>query len=310
MGKRAKRSRRTVVIVVAVCLSIAAAVIMYGLKNTPQREKKEERILIIETEVQQSAQEETESISVLTEQTEAISTEQPLTEETETPELPETESETLKADAPNGYTVVLDPGHQGSGLDMSGLEANGPGASEMKAKATTGTVGVYSGIPEYQLNLDISLMLQQELESRGYRVVMTRTDNNTAISNSERAIMAAENGGDIFVRIHANGSDDHSIHGALGMAPTESNPYVSELYHECLYLSNCIVDSYCEATGLANLGIQFYDDMTGINWSKIPVTILEMGFMSNEYDDLFMADEESRKNMVLGIANGIDRYFE
>ena len=49
--------------------------------------------------------------------------------------------------------------------------------------------------------------------------------------------------------------------------------------------------------------------MTGINWSKIPVMILEMGFMTNESDDYNMADAFMRERMVLGIADGIDLYF-
>ena len=74
---------------------------------------------------------------------------------------------------------------------MSAPEPNGPGSSEMKAKCTSGTQGTYSGVPEYQLNLEVSLQLKDELEQRGYQVVMTRTDNETAISNMERAQYAA-----------------------------------------------------------------------------------------------------------------------
>ena len=49
--------------------------------------------------------------------------------------------------------------------------------------------------------------------------------------------------------------------------------------------------------------------MTGINWSTVPVTILEMGFMTSQNDDLKMNDAEFQKAMVQGIANGIDSYF-
>ena len=62
-------------------------------------------------------------------------------------------------------------------------------------------------------------------------------------------------------------------------------------------------------TGFNNLGIQYHDDMTGINWSKIPVMILEMGFMTNEHDDTAMQDTDMQAKMVSGIADGIDLYF-
>ena len=206
--------------------------------------------------------------------------------------------------------VAIDPGHQGSGADLSGTEPVGPGASEMKAKTATGTEGRFSGIPEYELDLEISLLLEEELKARGYGVIMTRRDNDTALSNSERALMAYEEGGDIFIRIHANGLDDSSVSGALAMVPSPSNPYVGDLAEDSYLLGECILDGYCSKAGFESLGVQYYDDMTGINWSRLPVMILEMGFMTNESDDLRMADETVQPLMAEGIADGIDDYFE
>lgn len=210
----------------------------------------------------------------------------------------------------NGWKVAIDPGHQGSWVDMSELEPSAPGSSEMKAKATTGTTGKFSGLNEYELNLQVSLLLRDELEDRGYEVVMTREDHDTAISNKERAELAAAKGADILVRIHANGSEDTSVNGALAMVPSQSNPYVGYMYEECYMLGEDILNAYCENTGLANDGVQYYDNMSGINWSTIPVTILEMGFMSNQNDDLLMADKTFQPVMAEGIADGIDVYFE
>ena len=51
------------------------------------------------------------------------------------------------------------------------------------------------------------------------------------------------------------------------------------------------------------------DTMTGINWSAVPVTIIELGFMSNPAEDQAMQDATMQNNMVQGIANGIDAYF-
>lgn len=209
----------------------------------------------------------------------------------------------------NGHKVAIDPGHQGNWVDMSAQEPMAPGSSETKAKATTGTTGVYSGLHEFELNLQVSLLLKEELISRGYEVVMTREDNDTAISNMERAQLAANEGAEILVRIHANGSDDHSVNGTLAMVPSPDNPYVGHLYSQCYSLGESVLNAYCENTGFTNLGVQYYDNMSGINWSTIPVTILEMGFMSNESDDLTMADSSFWPVMAEGIANGIDNYF-
>ena len=192
---------------------------------------------------------------------------------------------------------------------MSATEPNAPGSSVMKAKCSTGTAGTYTGLNEYQLNLDVSLKLQQILTDRGYQVVMTRTDNDTAISNAERAQLATSAGADITVRVHANGDDSHTASGALTMCPSPDNPYVSSLYDQSNLLSQCILDSYCAATGFGSRGIIYTDDMTGINWSTVPVTIVEMGFMTYESDDRQMADPNFQQTMATGIADGIDAYF-
>lgn len=207
------------------------------------------------------------------------------------------------------YSVCIDPGHQGSWVDMSAQEAEAPGSSVRKTKSSAGTVGTTTGVCEYQLNLDIALLVRNELENRGYRVVMTRENNDTAISNSERAKLAASSGCDITVRIHANGSEDSSVKGALAMIGSQSNPYVSSLYDDSYLLANDVLNSYCSETGFKNLGLQFTDDMTGINWSTIPVMILEMGYMTNPEDDLAMQDPVTRGKMVNGITEGIEKYF-
>ena len=208
---------------------------------------------------------------------------------------------------PNSAVVVIDPGHQGSG--DSTKEPNGPGSTEMKARVTSGTAGVSTGVAEYVLNLDISLKLKTELENRGYTVYMTRSTHNVNISNMERAQYASSVGADIAVRIHANGSSNASVNGAETLAPSTSNPYVAHLANASQSLSRCVVNEYCSATGFKNRGVIASDTMTGINWSEVPVTILELGFMSNAAEDQAMQDATMQNNMVQGIANGIDAYF-
>ena len=208
------------------------------------------------------------------------------------------------------FTVCIDPGHQGSWVDMSAQEPMAPGSSQTKNKATTGTSGNYSKVPEYEVNLEVSLVLQKELTSRGYKVVMTREDNDKAISNKERAEFATEADADITVRIHANSDNSASAAGALTMAPTSSNQYLDQdIIEKSNTLSSCIIDSYCNATGLANKGVISADNMTGTNWSTVPVTILEMGFMSNQNDDLYITNSANHETMAKGIADGIDAYF-
>lgn len=227
---------------------------------------------------------------------------QPATDPSSQPTQPETPPKVP-------IVVCIDAGHQQSAIWDT--EPNGPGSDVMKAKLSSGTQGVVSKIPEYQLNLDISLLLEQELTLRGYQVVMIRRTNDCPLSNAQRAQVANESGADVFVRIHANGSENPAVNGMLCCAPTKNNPFLSEqVITQSIRLSEVMVEQFCLATGANNQGIYSVDTMTGINWCQIPVTIVEMGYMSNPEEDAKMATQEYREKMVAGIANGIDAYFE
>ncbi len=208
----------------------------------------------------------------------------------------------------NGHIVCIDPGHQAYGI--SAQEPNGPGSSVMKAKLSTGTSGVASGVPEHVLNLAVSLKLKAELIARGYQVVMIRETSDCPMSNAERAQLANGSGAEIFVRIHANGSNNRSISGAIFYAPSMGNPYLSAgVKSASISLAQTMVNHYCAVTGLVNRGVLQDDSMSGINWCTIPVTIAEMGFMSNPTEDLMMQDPAFQARMAQGLANGIDAYF-
>ncbi|MCR5227268.1 MAG: N-acetylmuramoyl-L-alanine amidase [Eubacterium sp.] len=208
----------------------------------------------------------------------------------------------------SGKTVVIDPGH--SSVVASGTEPLGPGSSETKAKDSGGTKGTTTGIYEYQLTMTISNKLKTELESRGYTVILTRSDNNTPMSCKDRAEVANNNNADTYIRIHADGSDNSSAAGAMTICITSSNPYISSMHSSSKKLSQCVLDSYCSSTGYKNRGVWETDTMSGNNWSKVPTTLIEMGFMTNSKEDTEMNDATFQTKMVEGIANGIDKYFE
>ena len=187
-------------------------------------------------------------------------------------------------------------------LLLTGCAASPVAVEEQtKAPEKPGTQGVSTGLAEYELNLRVALKLQAELEERGYEVLMIRATHDVTISNAERAAVANEAGAAAVLRIHAN--------GAMTICMTPDNPFNGTIYDVSYPLSRCIVDKICAATGAKNKGVWDTDTMTGINWSQVPVTIIEMGGMSNAAEDELLANDDYQNKIVTAIADELDQYF-
>lgn len=227
-------------------------------------------------------------------------------EEKEKEEQAMREAKEAEAAKNKGVTIVIDPGHSSVVEDKQ--EPVGPGAQEYKSGDTYGTSGNSTGTPEYELTLTLSQQLKTELENRGYTIVMTRENNEEPRSCVERAEIMNNAGAAACVRIHANGSEDTSVQGAMTICTTPENPYVPELYQSSRYLSDCVLNSMVNMTGCISQGVWETDTMSGNNWSQIPVTIVEVGYMTNPDEDVRLSQPEYQGQIIRGIADGVDEF--
>ena len=204
--------------------------------------------------------------------------------------------------------ICIDAGHQ----TKANLEKEpiGPGAKTTKFKVTGGTSGLWTKQTEYSLALKVAKKLKKILKKRGYKVIMCRTKNDVNMSNSERAAIANNSNADAFIRIHANGAASKSVNGAMTICQTKNNPFNSSIYANSKLFSEKVLDGVVNKTGCKKLYVWETDTMSGINWSKVPVTIIEKGYMTNEAEDRALNTASYQKKMAEGMADGIDAYFK
>jgi N-acetylmuramoyl-L-alanine amidase len=205
------------------------------------------------------------------------------------------------------HVICIDPGHQIL-VDMT-EEPEAPNSNIMKVQNPGGAEGIVTKMPEYQLDLAVSLKMEQQLKAQGYTVVMTRETNDVNIGNIDRAKIANNCNADLFVRVHADGVDDQTAHGISILVPGSQFVTDANLRAESRKAAQYLMNGMIAATGAYNRGLVETDDMTGLNWCTRPMMLVEMGFMSNPDEDVAMSTDAYQNKLAAGMVNGINNYF-
>lgn len=204
------------------------------------------------------------------------------------------------------FLVVIDPGHQQKA--NLNLEPIGPGATTQKYKVTDGTTGVVTKKREAVLVLEMAFVLKEQLEAKGIQVLMTRTSQDVDISNKERATFANDHKANLFLRLHADGSENPNQSGFAVLTPAEGSPYTKEIYAESLQISQTIVNKMRENQQVKVNGIKFREDLSGFNWAKVPGVLLELGFMSNPEEDKKLSDPQYVNSLLQSVTDSVEEY--
>lgn len=220
----------------------------------------------------------------------------------ETPEISEPATSNKKVRG----KICIDPGHQ-LRSDNS-LEPIGPGSSILKPKVTQGATGISTKKPEHELVLEISIKLKKHLEDKGFEVLLTRDKADVNISNSQRAKKASDWNADFFIRLHADSSSNNSVKGILTLYPAKNN-WSENFYQKSLEWANEIHKAVVQATGRSDRGVTSRSELSGFNWSKVPVILIEMGFLSNKEEDKLLNSDTEQQKIINAISNVIESKF-
>jgi N-acetylmuramoyl-L-alanine amidase len=200
--------------------------------------------------------------------------------------------------------IVIDPGHDARA--NLATEPIGPGSRTRKIKDGGGTRGVVTGTPESVVTLRVSLRLRKLLVADGYCVTMTRTrQTGVSMGNVARARIANRVHAALSVRIHADGSTDRSRHGSSTLFPAFHRGWTDDILPASRIAAATLQRQVVRTLGSRDLGTVARSDITGFNWSNVPVVLAEIGFLTNPREDRLLSSPVYEQRAARGIERGI-----
>lgn len=199
----------------------------------------------------------------------------------------------VSAQAAKGtVTIVIDPGHGGTGEKNLGAQ--------------------YNGFSEKEIDLQLANALKAELEKYdNVNVLMTRT-TDTFMGLESRAAFAKENGADFVFSIHFNASLEHDFYGSEVWTSTFGS------YYQKGYDFGQIVSSEWNQLGLyqkgvktriGNSGKDYYGIIRHCVARNIPCVILEHAYLDHGYDVNMLRTTDFIGKLALADATAIAKYY-
>lgn len=189
-------------------------------------------------------------------------------------------SETAAGDPP---VVVIDAGH--GGMDE-------------------GTMSADQVFSEKDISLQVVLYLKELLDQSGLEVYYTRLEDKD-VTKAKRVRLANRVKADVFVSIHCNasGPGDTSAYGMEALY-TRRKKAASKLLSSKA-LAREILKQTSIYTGRRKRGIIRREDLYLMRHSKVPVTIIEIGYMTNSSELKYLLEEKRQRQIAEGIYLGI-----
>jgi len=198
------------------------------------------------------------------------------------PPLPQITKPVEKAPLPrrpvvSGRTIVIDAGHGGKD----------PGATSSY------------GYEEKTVNLDVALQIAQTLRDKGYKIIMTR-NNDEFIELEERADIANRNKADIFVGIHSDSSAKSSTNGFTVYVERSGSSASTSLANA--------IDRRMAQTGISSNGVRKADYRV-LTHTGCPAVLIELGYLSNNWEARQLKNRDTQRQLAQAITEGITDYI-
>lgn len=213
-----------------------------------------------------------------------------------------------------GKVVGIDPGHNGgNGADPAYIDHPIWNGREWETCDTTGTE-TDGGYTEAQFNFNVALFLRADLLRAGARVVMTRTTNDgVGPCVNRRAEILNDAHSDVAIDIHADGGPAWG-RGFTVLEPVADGPndkviasserFGDDVRQEMLRRTPMPISDY-----YGQDGIEFRDDLAGLNLTTVPKVLLECGNMRNAVDARILTSTAFQKQLATALAAAITRFL-
>ncbi len=182
--------------------------------------------------------------------------------------------------------IMIDPGHGGHDVGTQSISK-----------------------PRYQeksLNLVTAKFVRGYLQQLGYRVVMTREDDQF-VSLDKRALVANEQKPALFVSIHYNSAPSAEAQG-VEVFFYQSKEQKSRM-QKSKRLAQSILKNVLAQTQAKSRGVK-HGNYAVIRETAMPAVLIEGGFVTNEAELQQLKDPNYLKKIAWGIVRGIDEYVD
>lgn len=171
----------------------------------------------------------------------------------------------------------------------------------------------YNDLYEKDINLQVARMLYDELNLRGFRVILNRTGDYALSEENEwlnvrsrhvkdlaqRAQLAAQLSPKLMVSLHVNWARNPRVRGPLLLyQPSLESITLAQLIQHAL-------NGLYERDEQPVAGRRYYL----LHHSACPTVIVEMGFITNQQDRHILTSEQHQRRIAQAIAAAIEEYL-